>query len=136
MDYEVLKATRNQDNPFARYIGASVTEISHGHAEVSLTPSDEHVNILGTIHGGCLYTLADIAAGSAVASLGCRAVTATGEYHYFSPGRNGDVIKATAEIIKAGKTLVTTEVTLRTEAGDILGKATFVHTILKSQHTD
>ncbi len=136
MDYETLKATRNQENPFALYIGASVTEISHGHAEVSLLPGNTHSNLLGTVHGGCLYALADIAAGSAIASLDCLAVTATGEYHYFLPGQKGSAIKAIAEIVKAGKTLVTTEVTLKSESGDVLGKAIFVHTILKSQHSD
>ena len=136
MDYETLKAIRNQENPFALYIGASITEISHGHAEVSLLPGNTHSNLLGTVHGGCLYALADIAAGSAVASLDCLAVTATGEYHYFSPGRKGSVIKAVAEIVKVGRTLVTTEVAIKSGDGDVLGRATFVHAILKQQNSD
>ena len=82
MDYNELAKQRNEQNHFARYIGIVTTKIEKGYAEAVLTVKPEHMNAMNIVHGGCIYTLADVATGSAAASLCSQAVTTSGEYHY------------------------------------------------------
>ena len=135
MDYANLASTRNRENPFSRFLGAETIRITHGQAEAILSVKPEHTNMYGIIHGGCLYTLADIAAGSAVASHGCKAVTATGEYLYLAPAKTARV-KAIAKTIKQGHHLAVTEVDLLSEDGIHIGRATFVHMVLESYNSE
>ena len=88
MDYNELAKQRNEQNHFARYIGIVTTKIEKGYAEAVLTVKPEHMNAMNIVHGGCIYTLADVATGSAAASLCSQAVTTSGEYHYLYSAKN------------------------------------------------
>ena len=46
---------------------------------------DRHLNPLGTVHGGCLYTLADTVAGFAAASCGFEGPTLSGNMYFLRP---------------------------------------------------
>ena len=133
MDMDKLKTMRNLGNPFAAYTGIETTAIDTGYAEALMTVRTEHLNPLGYVHGGCIYTMADIVSGSAVASYGYQAVTASGEYHYFSPAVNTKTLYATARTIKKGRALAITEVEISDDRGKLIGKGTFTHSILKSE---
>ena len=52
----------------AELIGFNVEEISDGHAVGPLQAGPQHVNPMGTMHGGVLCDLADAAMGMAFAS--------------------------------------------------------------------
>ncbi len=67
-----------------------------------------HTNGLGRVHGGCLLTLADYCM-FAVATThlhDSNLVTATLNSEFVSAGIQGDLIEATGEVIKAGRTMV------------------------------
>lgn len=130
MGTKELIYSRNTENPFSVYIGVQTVKIEAGYAETILPVRQEHLNMYGIVHGGCLYTLADIAAGSAVASHGCKAVTASGEYHYLGAAKGAREIKAIAKTVKFGRTLVISDVELLTDTGVLVGKGTFTHCIL------
>jgi uncharacterized protein (TIGR00369 family) len=54
--------------PVATLIGMSFDEVDEGRAVFSITPSTQHENPMGTMHGGMLATLLDSAMGCAVMS--------------------------------------------------------------------
>lgn len=66
-----------------------VTLDKDGGATVELDLTPELLNPLGMAHGGTIFTLCDIAAGSAAASQGTVAVTLDSTIHYYRPGRCG-----------------------------------------------
>ena len=68
MDYEKLKSFRNINNNFAKLLGIELTELSNGYAKAEMKVTKELLNPIGSIHGGCLYTIADIAGGAAASS--------------------------------------------------------------------
>jgi uncharacterized protein (TIGR00369 family) len=60
-------------------LGIEVTRSSEVSATAAVTVDDRHLNRNGTVHGGAIATLVDIAMGAAVASsrLGARAAWST-----------------------------------------------------------
>ena len=79
-----------------------VTLDKDGGATVDLDLTEELLNPLGLAHGGTIFTLCDIAAGSAAASHGLVAVTLDSNIHYYRPGRLGKKLTAVAYERKRG----------------------------------
>lgn len=53
-------------NTIARTLGYDVTEAEQGRVVVTITPTDDHLNPAGTVHGGLTATLLDTCMGLAV----------------------------------------------------------------------
>lgn len=80
-----------------------VTLDKDGGATVELKLTDDLLNPLGMAHGGTIFTLCDIAAGSAAASHGLVAVTLDSTIHYYRPGKPGKTLTAVAYERKRGR---------------------------------
>ena len=106
MDFEALKKQRNENNPFAEMLGITLTELSEGYARAEMTVLDGHTNPVGSCHGGCLYTIADVASGAAAASFGHYAVTVSSSFNYLSKADPGMRIAAEARTEKAGRSII------------------------------
>ena len=133
MDYQKLVDLRNLENPFASLVGIQVTKIEQGYAEAVLSLRPEHLNPVNAAHGGCLYTLADVAAGSAGASYGTKTVTVSAEYHYLAPAINTQTLIARATCLHAGNSILPVEVVVSSGEGILLGKSTFTLYRLKKE---
>ena len=133
MDFEKLREVRNRENPFAALVGIEVTEIGLGFAEAKMTVRPDLLNPVGAGHGGCLYTLADVAANAAASSFGTKAGTVSGEYRYLAPAPNASVLTARATCIHPGKSILPFEVEVRTEDGTLVGKSSFTIYRLKKE---
>ena len=76
--------------------------------KVAFKAGKDHLNGGGTVHGGCLLTLADTS--MFIFSLphlqDGGAVTVQLDAQFLSPGREGEVIVATGEVTRAGRSLV------------------------------
>lgn len=125
MDYQKLMETRDRENPFAAYVGIATTKIEEGCAEVTLRVRPEHLNPVGVVHGGCLYTLADVATGAAGSSFGFHTATVSGEYHYLAPARNVKELIVAAKCVKNGKTIMVFDVEVHSDTGALIGKGVF-----------
>lgn len=80
-----------------------ITLDKDGGATVELDLTDELLNPLGMAHGGTIFSLCDIAAGTAAASHGPVAVTLDSNIHYYRPGRLGKTLTAYATERKRGR---------------------------------
>ena len=89
-----------------------VTLDKDGGATVEIELTDEVLNPLGMAHGGTIFTLCDIAAGSAAASQGTVAVTLDSNIHFLRRAKDTEKLVARGRVVKAGRTtgLVTAEV--------------------------
>lgn len=98
---------------FRALVGLELEEHGEGTAAVSLTADERHLNPYGSVHGGCIATLVDVAMGGAVAAAGAESpVTIEMKVTYLEPGRAGE-LRAEARVRKRGKriTIVEAEVT-------------------------
>ena len=125
MDYQKLAEQRNNTNNFAKHVNITTTKIEHGYAEVKMELQPFHLNPTGIVHGGALYTMADVVVGSANASLGTHGVTVDGAYHYLSPAFDMKELTATARCVKEGGKICVFDVEVLSETKQLIGKGTF-----------
>ena len=106
-------------SPFSDHLG--IKPINKGESyQLKILP--KHTNSNGSAHGGAIFSLADRAFASVVNSRGRVAVAMEMKINYLSPVWAGDVLRASARIIKEGKktTVCLIEVTRKKELVAIL----------------
>ena len=109
---------------FSDIVGLEVETAGGGDAVVRMTASDELLNRHGTVLGGAIATLVDMAMGAAVANADDRdtaPVTIEMKVTYLEPGQLGDLV-ATAHVRKRGKTLTIVEAEV-TQGDDLIALA-------------
>ncbi len=97
----------DEGRDFAALLGVRYEESDDGRARLELTATEEHLNRTGTVHGGVLATLADMAMGQALRSrTGEHEVPATTQLTvtYLRPGKPG-ALTANGEVRKQGDNL-------------------------------
>ena len=121
---KVLK-WRQELGGFNRYLGAKITDITEGGATVALKLIPEMLNPLSMAHGGALFSLCDIAAGTAAASRGRVAVTLDSSIQYLRAAKPEQTIRAQARELKSGRNTAVYMVEVTDESGKLLTTATF-----------
>ena len=114
IDLEKFRVYFNRRDAFSVSSGMQLTELREGYAKAELTIDEDSMNYMGTMHGGLLYTMADVAAGTAVVYLGQQCVTLSANTDYYRSASAGKVI-AEARVISAGKTVCRCEVEVHGE---------------------
>lgn len=125
MNYEELINVRNEKNNFAKENGIYTTEISEGYAKAEIELVDKHQNYIGSVHGGCIFTLADTVAGAAASSHGDYMTTISGSINYLSPAMNTNKLIAEAREIKKGKKICVYDVDIMNDTNEVLAKGSF-----------
>ncbi|MBR2995227.1 MAG: PaaI family thioesterase [Lachnospiraceae bacterium] len=125
MNFQEIMEVRNQTNAFARSIGLGLTFLEEGHAVTEMDITENQLNPIGSVHGGCLYTAADVAAGGAAISFGDVVTTVDSSFRYLRPGLNTTRIKADAVAVKHGKRLTVIQVSVFNQDGTLLCIGTF-----------
>lgn len=88
----------------SQMLGMRIESCGPGKATVSMAVRADMVNGHGICHGGLLFALADSAFAFACNSHGDNTVAAGAAIEFLAPGREGDVLRATAqELWRAGR---------------------------------
>ncbi|MCI8992172.1 MAG: PaaI family thioesterase [Eubacterium sp.] len=127
MNLEKLKEYRNLSDGFIQEIGLEVTEVTDGEAIGVLQLEERHGNPIGSIHGGCLFSVADTVGGVAATSKGRMVTTIDGSMHYLNAARVGDLLTVHAKVIKSGKSFAVVDVTLSNQEQKLLSTATLTY---------
>lgn len=122
MDYDRLLALRNQG--FAKEIGLKMTCLREGYATGELEIREQHINPIGSVHGGVLFTMTDTIGGAAAVSRGRWSTTVSGDIHYVNPAINCKKLYGEAREIKDGKRVSVHEVTITDESKRVIAVAT------------
>jgi acyl-CoA thioesterase len=94
-----------KDDHATKLLGMRIEAVGPGTATLSMSVRRDMINGHGTCHGGLLTSLADSAFGFACNAYNEVAVAAGFDVNLMAPGREGDVLTATArEISKTGRT--------------------------------
>ena len=120
MDYENIIKTRNDSNAFAKLIGLRITKMV----------TDELKNPINSVHGGVLFTVADVTGGGAAASHGRPATTIDSSFHYLRPGLNTTKLIGKAREMKAGKNILVYDVSVEDQDGVVLAEGIFSFMVL------
>jgi uncharacterized protein (TIGR00369 family) len=124
----------DENGGFRELVGIELSEAEEGRAVVSMRPGDRHLNPGGTVHGGAISTLVDVAMAEALNTTldeeAERPVTVEMKVNYMAPGKPG-VIVAAARVRKGGKrvTVVEAEV-VQEEDEEVVALATGTYTVV------
>jgi acyl-CoA thioesterase len=100
---EHLKDLLKKD-AFANLCGIQITECRPGFAQCTMDVTDHHLNSIGTLMGGALFTLADFTFCVAANSHGTLAVSLQASISYLRPCSNGIVTAIATEVSRSSRT--------------------------------
>jgi uncharacterized protein (TIGR00369 family) len=112
--------------PVARLIGFQLVEVEPGRARFALDADERHHNPMGTLHGGVLCDIADVAMGLAYGSMleeGETFTTLELKINFLRPVRSARLI-ADGLVVQKGKTVGLTECSVTDERGRLIARAT------------
>ncbi|HOI71382.1 MAG TPA: PaaI family thioesterase [Methanobacterium sp.] len=88
---------------FAEHCGMELVDVSPGSAKAEMMVKKEHLNGLNTVHGGALFTLADLAFGAAANSYGMATMAINVSITYMTAVTKGKVTAVAREVSRNPK---------------------------------
>ncbi|MDD3958923.1 MAG: PaaI family thioesterase [Clostridiaceae bacterium] len=119
MKEDMTKLTQN--DRVAELLGIRLAAVDIGYSLAELTIRQDHLNGVGTLHGGIIFSLADYAFAVAVNSGGVPTLAVNANISYFKPPR-GPVVRAEAKVISSGRKVCCCEVEIRDDDGTPVAK--------------
>lgn len=113
---------RMQDDPWARALGIEYLEIRRGYCRLGLRLQPHMVNFQGFPHGGVIFSVADIAFGTACNSHGEPAVALSMTISFMTAVAPGSRLLAEAREVKQGRRAGFYQVAVSTEAGALVAQ--------------
>jgi acyl-CoA thioesterase len=120
---ENLRA-KAKDEPIASFLGMELVELSDGYARVTMKLKPEHVNFNGMIFGGIVMSLADQAFAYGTNSVITPNVASQFNIHFAAGASVGDQLTAECRVIRSGKRVCISEMTVTNQDGKLIAKAT------------
>ena len=107
-------------DPFAKWMGIELQELRPGYSRVAMTFTPQMVNFHGIPHGGAIFSLADAAFAAAGNSHGQAAVALSMTIQYLAAAEPGKRLIAEAQELRKGNRTGFYQITVKTEAGDLV----------------
>ena len=124
--------------PIAQLIGFRMTAIEPGRSRFELDADARHHNPMGTLHGGVLCDIADVAMGSAYASTleeGESFTTLELKINFLRPVRAAHLV-ADGVLVHRGRTVGMVECAITDERGRLIAKATSTCLTLRGEQAE
>lgn len=108
---------------FSELCGLELIENRPGYAKARVRINDNHLNSVGVVHGGVLFTLADYCFGKAANAYGKVALTINCSISFFVKCTTGNLTAEAEEMNKSNR-LNSYSVNIRNEAGVLVAHFT------------
>ena len=112
----------NRHDMFSITKGMKLVELRENYSKVEMTIDENSMNYMGTMHGGLLYTMADVAAGTAIVCGGKQGVTLSAYTDYIKAALKGKVI-AEGWVNAVGNKICRCDVSVHAEDGTVYSKS-------------
>ncbi len=124
MDYTQDARSRFAEDKYAtEATGIFIEYVDENYAKCSLTVKPFHLNAMGFVMGGAIFTLADFAFAVAACTENPRTVSLNSQISYLNPSK-GPILYAEAICLKNGKTACFFEITVTDSGGNVVAKVT------------
>ncbi len=105
---------------FAKHLGIQLSEVSTGKAKAQMQIKEEHLNSVNIIHGGAVFTLADLTFAAASNSHGTVAVAINASISFMKSAEKGDVLYAEAFEVSINHKLASYTVQIKNSADELI----------------
>ena len=110
--------------PIASVLGMKLRELAPGHARVAMIVRPEYMNFNGMLFGGIVMSVTDQSFAFATNSVARRNVASQMNIHFIGTAEVGDEIIAECRVIKAGRRVCVSEITVTNQSGKLIARAT------------
>ena len=121
---EQLKEYINENDTFGKSNRMKLTAVQEGHAEAVMEITDNSCNAVGTVQGGAIFTLADMAFAAAANSYGDKCVAMSAAASFIRPG-TGRQPHAEAKTVSKGRRSCVVDADVRNDEGKLVAKIQF-----------
>ncbi len=118
---------RVEHGRFPAWMGMRLERLEAGEADLAIEVRDDHLNLMGALHGGVISSLADMATGVAMhAALdeGWTHATTSLQLTFLAPGGLGDRVVARGRVVKRGRRFGYAEADVVRSDGTLIARAT------------
>ena len=119
-----------KNDKFAEHVGIELLEVYEGRAKAKMKIKEHHLNGIDIVHGGAIFSLADLAFAVASNSHGTIAVSINVSISYLKASASGTLI-AEAKEVSLNPKLATYEVRVIDENNDLI--AIFLGTVYRKK---
>ena len=110
---------------FISLLGIEILELAPKSAKGRMMLAAKYCNPYGSMHGGCLYSLADTVCGTLANSKGCEVATADGDLRFLEPAASTRYVYCEALLKKSGRHLITVAAEITDDNGKLLACGTY-----------
>ena len=121
------------ENEYMQFLGIEIEELTAGHCKGKMKVSKRIQNPYGALHGGSLYSFADIIAGTAACTYGHYVVTVSGSMNFLLPAAGTEYVYCQADMVRQGKHLAVYDVKISDENGKMLENASFTFYVTEKE---
>ena len=122
--YEKLMEFSNSHEPFLTQNYITTTDLGDGTSTVTLPMHTESLNRWGGAHGGILFSLCDVAMGTAIMTLRQEmVVTVNADIDYLAPAAAGSTLTAVGRVDRLGGKLAFCSAETTDENGKVIVRA-------------
>lgn len=129
LEKRIADGARTVD-PLASILHMEILWANPEEAEGIMHVTPELRNPFGSVHGGCLFALADSVAGHNIAAAGRLSVTLNGSVNFLHPAL-GEEVRCRSRIRKLGKKISVIEVEAEDEQGVLLFTGSFTFSTIR-----
>jgi len=123
-DYTEELRARYEVDPIAAFLEMRLLELSPGYAKVAMKLKPQYLNSIGLIFGGIVMAVADQAFAYASNSLVHPSLATQFNIHLVGGPEVGDELIAEGRVVKSGRRVGISEMTVTNQNGKLIAKAT------------
>lgn len=128
---EDLKKFFQDKDRYAKHSGIELLDLAEGYAKTRMVIDKYHLNCVGTVHGGAVFTLADFAFAAACNSHGTIAMALQANISFLKSAVSGEVLIAEAKEVSSHPRIRLYSIEIKNETGDLI--ATFQGTAYRKK---
>lgn len=122
-----------EENAYMQFLGIELLELKEDYSRARMKYKKELANPYGMLHGGSLYSLADIVAGTTACMCGHFVTTVSGNLNFLSPAVQTEYVYCEAKRLRGGKHLSVFEVKITDDQGHILDSGEFTFFVMEQK---
>ncbi len=116
--------TGGEKEPIGAFLNMSLVELRPGYARVAMKVVPEYQNFNGLVFGGMIMAVADQAFAYASNSMARPSIACQFNIHFISSTSLGDELTAECWVVRSGRRVGVSEMTVTNQEGKIIAKAT------------